>query len=187
MYFGLPPIASLLPIPSLPHALGRRVLMTVSPPYLPWPRCVACWIAGPRSGWDWGPRGSGVLTVAALEFPIYVDVKVEWAPGHLFGSASHPAQASYRSDVLSQLRPCSGTPRVEPWFSKRRCSVTGGGAWGIVSQRCRSSGRPPGIRTAGPWCFSAPRPCRRGRRLIWLAPRCPRCEGPSPQRPPRGS
>lgn len=30
VYFGLPPIASLLPIPSLPHALGRRVLKTFS-------------------------------------------------------------------------------------------------------------------------------------------------------------
>lgn len=51
--------------PSLSHASGRRVLMTFSPCLPPWPRCGACWNSGPRSGWGWGPRSSGVLTASA--------------------------------------------------------------------------------------------------------------------------
>lgn len=136
--------------------------MTVSPSYLPWPRCVACWIAGPRSGWNWGPRGSGVLTAAAREFPIYVDVEVEWAPGHRFRSASHPAQASYRSDVLFR-------------YSSRGVLVLKAS---VLSHRgWRVGHRPPalpGLRAAtwdpdcGPLVLLRPQAGRRGRRLIWL-------------------
>lgn len=96
---------------------------------------------------QWSPDG-----VSRPEFPIHVDVKVQWATGRVFGSASHPAQASYRSAVLSQHRPCSGTSRVEPWFSKRRCSESAGVARGAPSPSGagaqggrRGSGlRPPG-------------------------------------------
>ncbi|KAM7232816.1 hypothetical protein CapIbe_014952 [Capra ibex] len=77
----------------------------------------------------------------------------KWSGPQAISSEVPPTLPRLPTEVMS----CSGTPRVESWFSKRRCSVTGGGAWGIVPQRCRGSGRPPGIRTAGPWCFSAPR------------------------------
>lgn len=99
MYFGLTPIASLLPTPSLPHASGRRVLMPVSPSYLPWPRCVACWIAGPRSGWDWGPRGSGVLTAAAPSSRFMLTSK--WSGPQAISSEAPPTPPRLPTEVMS--------------------------------------------------------------------------------------
>lgn len=119
--------------PSLSHASGRRVLMTFSPCLPPWPRCGACWNSGPRSGWGWGPRSSGVLTASAARSSRFM----------LMSKCSGPQAASLEApptprrlptEVLSC--PSTGLVPVLPAWSPGSQSV------GAQSQRGVARGAP---------------------------------------------